>query len=231
MTGQPVWDRPEPTRRPEPTALSRAAIVAAAVGLADESGLEAVSLRKVGAALDAGPMRLYRYVATKEELLDLVVDAVYAEMRLPEVGPDWRAEVHALADEMWAAAHDHPWFADLVGGRPNLGPSFLAYLEATLAALSRAPGLEADAAVVESGATLQAYLVGAIRRSVTERRAVTAGQDKRAWQIANGPYLRRLLDGGRYPTVARAMVGREVREPVEQYRAGLRQVLAGLTTR
>lgn len=79
-----IWERPEPAARSSLSPLSRDRIVRAAIGLADGDGLPAVSLRKVAAALDAGPMRLYRYVDTKEELLDLMVDAVYAEIPLPE---------------------------------------------------------------------------------------------------------------------------------------------------
>lgn len=84
--GEPalIWERPEPPSRPTPSPLSRDRIVRAAIELADTDGLEAVSLRKVATALDAGPMRLYRYLSTKEELLDLMVDAVYGEIPAPE---------------------------------------------------------------------------------------------------------------------------------------------------
>ncbi|GAB3891720.1 hypothetical protein GCM10029964_065350 [Kibdelosporangium lantanae] len=83
-----VWERPEPPSRPVLAPLSRELIVGAAIRLADADGLDAVSLRKVAAALDAGPMRLYGYIATKEELLDLMVDAVQAEIQ--PTGDDWR---------------------------------------------------------------------------------------------------------------------------------------------
>ena len=75
-----VWERPEPPDRPALAPLSRERIVRAAIGLADADGLEAVSLRKVAAALDVGPMRLYGYIASKDELFELMVDAVYAEI-------------------------------------------------------------------------------------------------------------------------------------------------------
>ena len=83
-----VWERPEPPDRPVPASLSRERIVRAAIRLADADGLAAVSLRKVAAALDVGPMRLYGYITTKEELLELMVDAVYAEIR--PAGDGWR---------------------------------------------------------------------------------------------------------------------------------------------
>jgi AcrR family transcriptional regulator len=76
----PVWERPEPLTRPAPAPLSRELIVRAAIAIADDDGLAAVSVRKVAAALDAGPMRLYGYLSTKDELLELMVDAVYGEI-------------------------------------------------------------------------------------------------------------------------------------------------------
>src|SRR4051812_12274830 len=99
-----VWERPEPAPRPAPGPLSRERIVRAAVALADAQGLPAVSLRKVGAALDAGPMRLYGYMSTKEELLELMVDAVYGEMAaegaLTGDGADWRAALCEVAQRL-----------------------------------------------------------------------------------------------------------------------------------
>ena len=89
MSNELVWDRPEPPSRPSPTPLSRDLIVSAAIRLADEGGLDEVSLRKVAAALNAGPMRLYGYIETKDELLDLMVDDVYGEIALPEPGTEW----------------------------------------------------------------------------------------------------------------------------------------------
>src|SRR5262245_1749265 len=115
-----VWDRPEPPARPVP--LDRKRIVAAAVALADEGGLEAVSLRKVAGRLGAGPMRLYGYISTKEELFDLMVDEVHAEV-LPAAQPgDWREALGGLAHRTRQAALRHEWLADLLGGRPAPGP-------------------------------------------------------------------------------------------------------------
>ena len=77
---------------------------------------------------ESGPMRLYRYVDTKEELLDLMADAVYGEIRAPKrTAGDWRAGVRSLARGTRGAALRHEWFADLLGGRPHLGPSALGH--------------------------------------------------------------------------------------------------------
>jgi AcrR family transcriptional regulator len=196
-----VWDRPEPPTRPVP--LDRERIVAAAIALADEGGLEAVSLRKVAARLDAGPMRLYGYISTKEELFDLMVDEVQAEI-LPEKHEqpgDWREALRALAHRTRQAALRHEWLADLLGGRPTLGPNGLAVTEATLAALD---GLADIDTVMRAVETVSAYFTGAIRREIANLRAERAtGLTKRDWQRAHGPHVSRMLATGRFPALAK----------------------------
>src|SRR6204780_5654654 len=102
VRGMSVWERPEPPDRPVLAPLSRERIVRAAIGLADADGLVAVSLRKVAAALDVGPMRLYGYIATKEELLDLMVKAAHAAIR--PAGDGWRQVLRSLAEATRPAA-------------------------------------------------------------------------------------------------------------------------------
>ncbi|MWA05944.1 TetR family transcriptional regulator [Actinomadura sp. LD22] len=194
-----VWDRPEPPTRPAP--LDRERIVAAAVALADEGGLEAVSVRKVAARLDVGPMRLYGYIATKQELFDLMVDEVYAEILPGEQPGDWREVLRVRADRTRKAALRHEWLADLLGGRPTLGPNALAVGEATLAALDGLADLDTVVRAVE---TVSAYVTGAIRREIADLRAERAtGLSERDWQRASGPHLKKMLDTGRFPELAK----------------------------
>ncbi|MET8228968.1 TetR/AcrR family transcriptional regulator C-terminal domain-containing protein [Streptomyces sp. NPDC005301] len=196
-----VWDRPEPPPRPVP--LDRERIVAAAIALADEGGLDAVSVRKVAARLNAGPMRLYGYISTKEELFDLMVDEVYAEI-LPEERPDdWREALRILAHRTRQAALRHEWLADLLGGRPALGPHGLAVGEATLSALD---GLADIDTVMRAVETVGAYYTGAIRREIANLRAErTTGLSKHEWQRALGPHLTKMLATGRFPALAKAV--------------------------
>ncbi|MFI7427848.1 TetR/AcrR family transcriptional regulator [Micromonospora sp. NPDC049836] len=196
-----VWDRPEPPTPPVP--LDRQRIVAAAVALADEGGLAAVSVRKVAARLNAGPMRLYGHIATKQELFDLMLDEVQAEI-LPEEQPgDWREALSVLAHRTRQAALRHHWLADLLGGRPALGPHGLAVTEATLAALD---GLADIDTVLRAVETVAAYFTGAIRREIANLRAERAtGLSERDWQRAHGPHVTRMLATGRYPTLSKAV--------------------------
>lgn len=194
-----VWDRPEPPARPAP--LDRERIVAAAIALADEGGLQAVSLRKVAARLDVGPMRLYGYISTKEELFDLMVDEVQAEILPGEQPGDWREALRILACRTRQAALRHEWLADLLGGRPALGPNGLAVAEATLAVLD---GLADIATVMRAVETVSAYSTGAIRREIASLRAERAtGLSKRDWQRAHGPHVTRMLATGRFPALAK----------------------------
>jgi AcrR family transcriptional regulator len=221
-----VWERPEPPDRPVLAPLSRERIVRAAIRLADADGLEAVSLRKVAAALDVGPMRLYGYIATKDELLDLMVDAVHADIR--PTGKDWREVLRSLAETTRRAAHRHEWFADLIGGRPQLGPHALARGETVVAAMD---GIDVDTVmpVVEA---VNAYVIGAVRREITERRAERAtGMDKKQWQAALGPYLMRTFATGRFPALA-AVVRDGVHLDADQtFRIGLDFLLDGIEAR
>ena len=228
-----IWERPEPARRPAPGPLSRERIVRAAIAIADAEGLESVSLRKVGAALDAGPMRLYGYLSTKDELLELMVDAVYGEMAAK--GPirgDWRKALRAIARRMRQAAGDHPWFIDLLGGRPNQGPNGLALLEASLAALADAPGFEDIDDVLVAVGTVNAYVIGAMRSEASERRAQReTGLDKQAWQLATGPYIHRMIATGRFPTIAKVV--KDAKHPPSEivFDKGLSCVLDGIAAR
>ncbi|MEV8514527.1 TetR/AcrR family transcriptional regulator C-terminal domain-containing protein [Dactylosporangium sp. NPDC051484] len=196
-----VWDRPEPPKPPAP--LDRERIIAAAIALADEGGLEAVSLRKVAARLDAGPMRLYGYISTKDDLLDLMVDEVHAEV-FPEKQPgDWREALRVLSHRTRQAALRHEWLADLLGGRPTLGPNGLAVAEAKLAALD---GLADIDTVMRAVETVGAYVTGAIRREIANLRAERAtGLSKRDWQRASGPHVTRILATGRFPALTKAV--------------------------
>ncbi|GAA1976194.1 TetR/AcrR family transcriptional regulator [Kitasatospora viridis] len=228
-----VWDRPEPPTAPVP--LDRERIVAAAVALADEGGLEAVSLRKVAARLDAGPMRLYGYISTKQDLVDLMLDEVHAEI-LPAERPgepgDWREALRTLAHRTRAAALRHEWLADLLGGRPTLGPNALAVTEARLAALDGLADIDTAMRAVE---TVGAYCTGAIRREIANLRAERAtGLSERDWQRANGPHLTGLLATGRFPALSKAVHDGADVDAETSFATGLEWVLdavAGRLTR
>ncbi|WNI20453.1 TetR/AcrR family transcriptional regulator C-terminal domain-containing protein [Streptomyces sp. ITFR-16] len=222
-----VWDRPEPPARPVP--LDRERIVAAAIALADEGGLAAVSLRKVAARLNAGPMRLYGYIATKEQLFDLMMDEVQAEI-LPEEQPGgWRDALRTLAHRTRRTALRHEWLADLLGGRPALGPNGAAVAEATLSALD---GLADIDTVMRAVETVSAYFTGAIRREIANLRAERAtGLSKHDWQRASGPHLTKMLATGRFPALSKAVYDGTDLDAETAFDTGLDWVLDAVATR
>ena len=105
----PVWARDDTRRR---TSLSREAIVAAAVAIADAEGLDAVSIRRVAADLHGRAMSLYNYIECKEDLLDLMVDQVLAKRDLPGPGEprpeDWREQIEIYSEQTRAMFRRHP---------------------------------------------------------------------------------------------------------------------------
>ncbi|WP_243726895.1 TetR/AcrR family transcriptional regulator C-terminal domain-containing protein [Actinocrispum wychmicini] len=225
-----VWDRPEPPQRPSPTPLSRDMIVQAAIRLADADGMEAVSLRKVAADLNAGPMRLYGYMSTKDELLDLMVDAVFGEIPLTDPGLPWRASLTSLAHGIRTAVLRHEWLADLLGGRPNLGPHTLAYVEASLAALYASFG-DIDTAMHVSS-TVNAYVVGAVKAEITDLHVERiSGRTEQQWQTWAGPYLSRLIATGEFPTLAKVVEDATHPDADTLFDIGLGYVLDGIATR
>lgn len=195
----------------------------AAIQLADADGLDAVSFRKIAAALNVGPMRLYGYIADKAELLDLMVDAVQAEIQ--PTGDGWRAMLQSLAEATRRAAHRHEWLAELLGGRPQLGPHALANGETVAAALS---DLHVDA-VMPVVSAINAYVIGAVRREIAELRAERAtGLDERSWQAARGPYLMRTFATGRFPALSAVVHDAAHLDADQTFQTGLGFLLDGI---
>jgi AcrR family transcriptional regulator len=131
-----VWIRAEPgSRRPR---LSREQIAAVAVRIADAEGIDAVSMRRIAAELDAGTMTLYHYVRTKDELLSLIHDAVMAEVVLPpeqSLPADWKEAMIVIASRTRDVMVRHPWVTS-IGEGPAIGPSSVRHFDQSLQALA-----------------------------------------------------------------------------------------------
>jgi AcrR family transcriptional regulator len=131
-----VWTRGAgSSRKPR---FTREDIAATAVRIADEEGLEAVSMRRLASELGAGTMTLYHYVQTKDELLTLVNDAVMGEVLVPPDTPlprDWRAAVTLIAERTRACLQRHPWLLDMADD-PQIGPNAVRHFDQTLEAVS-----------------------------------------------------------------------------------------------
>lgn len=123
------------SRGPAP-AHSREAIAAAAIALADADGLGGVSMRAVAAALGTGAGSLYRYLNSRDELLDLMVDAAVGELDLAPPTGDWLDAAVALARQQLALYLRHPWMAGLIPRAATPGPHALAWFDHFLGVLA-----------------------------------------------------------------------------------------------
>ena len=144
----PPWQRtPERPARRRRDPISRDAIVTAAVQLLDREGLAALSMRKLADELGAGAASLYWHVGSKDGLLDLVMDEVIGEGKVPDPDPEhWQEQVKQIARDQRAASLRHPWIVRVSIGRIPMGPNALRYTERILAIL-RAGGLPPHLAV------------------------------------------------------------------------------------
>jgi AcrR family transcriptional regulator len=124
-------------KRP-PAPLDRDRIIAAALALADEAGLDTVSMRRLGQALGVEAMSLYNHVANKEAILDGIVARVLAQVDLPAVGGDWEKELRRCAVSLHEALRQHPWACSLVmagASGPEALVARLRYIDALLRTL------------------------------------------------------------------------------------------------
>jgi AcrR family transcriptional regulator len=108
--------------------LSRDRVLDAAVELADEHGIESVTMRRLARALGVEAMSLYNHVASKDELLDGMADRVMAEFDLSRSG-DWEADIRGLAESAHAALLRHPWAPSLIMSPPRVIDARLVYME------------------------------------------------------------------------------------------------------
>jgi AcrR family transcriptional regulator len=137
-SGRGVWLRTTSSGRTGPP-LSLERIAAAAVELLDRDGAGQLTMRRLADHLGVGTTTLYWHVDTKEDVLDLAVDTVFAGSAPQQHSDDWRADVTALLTDWRHTLLRHPWSAALpLRQRPTVGPGFLSWMEFLHAALSRA---------------------------------------------------------------------------------------------
>ncbi|MFI7606009.1 TetR/AcrR family transcriptional regulator [Micromonospora sp. NPDC049366] len=137
---QPIWGRPaRGSRGPTPT-HTRDEIVAAAIALADAEGLAAVSMRAVATALGASAASLYRYLSSRDDLLDLMTDRTVGELRPHPTGEgDWLDGMLLLARRQRELFRRHPWLVEVIHRPSGIGPEGLAWFDACLGTLEPLP--------------------------------------------------------------------------------------------
>jgi AcrR family transcriptional regulator len=118
--------------------LSRERVLDAALTLADEQGLEALTIRGLARALGVEPMSLYHYAASRDEIVGAIVDRVVEQIELPPVGSDWRAGIRACAISAYRVLREHPWACNLLMAGPRVSHARLRQIDALLERLEAA---------------------------------------------------------------------------------------------
>jgi len=138
----PVDLKAQRRRRPR-RSLSRERVLRAGLEITETSGLEALSMRRLAEALGVQVMTLYYWVASKDDLLDGIVDLVLAEFVIPEGRADWKARLRASILSAHEALERHPWACPFLMSPRRIRPARLEFIEAILRQLSDA-GLSAE---------------------------------------------------------------------------------------
>ena len=228
----------QPPRRDR--GLSRAEIIKAAIAVADAEGPDAISMRRIARELNAGAMSLYWYVGSKEELLDLMLDSIEAEIEVPEPSGDWRADLGAFAHRTRAAMSRHRWAMEFIGSRPPSRPNDVRNLERLLGMLD---GTGVDDARVIMGIfmTVATFVIGAVMREAQEIRFQREQEHAEAnltdeeIRAERERYRKWFEASGRYPRITRLMEsGIDPDDPAtrdERFQFSLDCVLDGIAAR
>jgi AcrR family transcriptional regulator len=171
--------------------LTRARVLQAALALADEAGIDALTMRSTSERLGSEPMSLYRHVRNKEDMLDGLIDLVVGEVELPRSTSDWKKAMRQRAIAVRRVLSRHPWALALVESRVQPGPENLRHHDWVLGVLRRA-GFS-SALATHAYNTLDSYIYGFV---LQERNLPF----KNAAELAEiGPLMLRQIPADVYP--------------------------------
>jgi AcrR family transcriptional regulator len=226
-----------PRDRPGRSGLTVAAIVAAAIRLADADGLEALSMRAIAGDLGVGTMSLYTHVPGKPALIELMVDTVAGQVYAGPDQPsarqgDWRTALAFIARRNWDGYLRHPWLLAVPAGRPVLGPNISRKYESELRPLN---GIGLSDIEMDSVLTLLlVHAEGMARWQVSlDQARRQSGESDLDWWTTISPTLATLMDASAFPLSSR--VGTAAGEyhqssgdPAHAMEFGLERILDGV---
>lgn len=230
-----LWGlREQPTRGPKPS-LSVEQITHVAIEIADADGLDAVSMRRVAEQLGVTTMSLYRYVPSKNDLLELMLDAIAAPGPDPAAMPEhWRDALHWWARQNMEAFRRHPWLVQFPFSHPPFGPNNIRWMECAFQAMEGS-GLTADEMI-----WVLILLSGYVRSEAAQELALQEGArmtgvEPEEWGRVYGEMLRKVVTDGEHPAVARVVAAGVFDAPDqgldEDFEYGLRFMLDGIEAR
>jgi AcrR family transcriptional regulator len=199
--------------------------------IADTEGFEAVSMRRVAQQLGAGTMTLYHYVANKDELVTLMMDAVMGEVLIPaeELPSEWRPAMARIAVATRESLRRHRWTLDLLD-QPHPGPNKMRHLEQSLQAMAGAGLGQKD--TLEAIVLIDEYVFGFAIREAQE-----PGEQDPGWRPGVREFFQRELESGGFPAVRELLgadvdagiaVVREVFREEGRFERGLERLLDGI---
>lgn len=208
-------------------------IVRTAIDIADAEGLSALSMRGVAARLGVAAMSPYRYVPSKDDLVQLMADAAYGEETYPADAPEgWRPRVELGARTLWSLYRRHPWLAQLGSlTRPLLVPGLMVHGEWMLGALD-GHGLD-PVTLFDIHVLIYSHVQGlAVHLEWEAHAEASTGQSEDQWMDSRAPALRELVESGRFPTFTKVVGafdnGYDLRLDA-LFTSGLNALLDGLT--
>jgi AcrR family transcriptional regulator len=220
-----AWGRRDVGRRGPKRGLTLQRIVAAGIGVALTDGLGALSMARIASELGVGTMSLYRYVAAKDELLELMVDAALGTPPPASPGEDWRAGLRRWAEGVRDAYRRHPWSLRVPISAPPLAPNNVAWLDNALTAL-------APTALSEQEKLSSVLLVSGFVRNVevltADLRAGAAGEQV---MPGYGTLLQRLISPEDLPALHRAIASGVLDDDDDievEFEFGLERILDGI---
>ena len=218
---------PVPTRlTPSPGSrvpLSRERVLGAAVLLADEDGLESLTMRELGLRLGVEAMSLYNHVANKDDLLDGMVDLVVSEIELPTDTVAWREAMRRRAISAQSVFSRHPWASGLIDSRESSGPARLRYFDWVLGTLRRA-GFTLEMAA-RAFSLLDSYIYGFGRQQLN----MSGGGDLEPEEM--GAAFLRAIPADEYPYLREMVVDHAMGSGYDEsadFEFGLDLILDGL---
>jgi len=212
------------TRGPKP-GLTLDRIVAAGIEVARTEGVGALSMTRVADELGVGTMSLYRYVASKDELLTLMVDSALGTPPPAPSDEDWRSGLIRWAVGVRGAYQRHPWSLRIPISAPPLGPNNVAWLENALRALRDTPLSE------QQKLSTVLLVSGFVRNDVTLDLDLAAGAGGAQVMPTYARILRALIEGGDFPALADAVASGALEDeddPDSEFEFGLERILDGV---
>jgi DNA-binding transcriptional regulator YhcF (GntR family) len=224
----PAAVAPRRPRTPDPAAGMTARIVQAAIAIADERGLGALSMRHIAIDLGVPTMSLYRWIPSKDELMTRILDSLMGG-EWPPPAKGWRPQLEYVARRQWAGYSEHPWLAQIVSlSRPAVAPNGMVHTDRALRALDGYP--LSNTAKLFIVLTIFSHVKGAASVLEAEEQSQRdTGLDNEAWMKAHDEWFTPVIQSGRYPALARIDNSGDIDLDIsELFEFGLKLLLDGI---